>query len=130
MGLEVAVNKLIMNRLIIAGSRSFDDYKRLKIETLDFILEEIQTNDFEIVCGMAQGADLLGKKFAGEYAYNVVEMPAKWDIFGRKAGPIRNEEMAKISSHCIIFWDKVSNGTANMIANCKKYNLIYKIIEY
>ena len=136
-----------MTNLIIAGTRTFQDYELLKREVKKFILENNITRPLSIVSGKATGADSLGERFAREYNFPIIEMPANWNNikgvspvyikynkFGKpynsKAGIDRNEEMAKIATHCIIFHDGQSKGSLNMKENCEKYKLIYKIITY
>lgn len=119
-----------MTKLIIAGTRTFQDYELLKHEVKKFILENNILRPLSIVSGKATGADSLGEQFAREYNFPIIEMPANWNEYGKRAGPIRNEEMAKISQYCIIFHDGQSKGSLNMKDNCIKYKLIYKIITY
>jgi hypothetical protein len=38
--------------------------------------------------------------------------------------------MAKSANACIVFWDGVSKGTANMIELAKKYNLKMQVINF
>lgn len=119
-----------MTNIIIAGTRTFNEYPLLDVAVKNFIVENKIKRPVSIVCGMAQGADLLGKKFAENYNIPVIEMPADWETFGKSAGYIRNKEMAKISRYCICFWDKKSKGTKHMIDLAKEYNLILKVVEY
>lgn len=86
--------------------------------------------DVQVVCGCARGADTLGKQFAEELGLKVLEYPADWDKYGKRAGYIRNEEMAKISNALIAFWDGESRGTKHMIDLAKKYKLDIRIINY
>lgn len=121
-------------KLIIAGGRDFNDFSLLENQVKKFIIESIDnTNpipEIQVISGKAKGADTLGERFAKEWNFPVIEMSADWDKNGKAAGPIRNEEMAKIATHCIVFWDGKSSGSKNMIENAKKYNLVYKIIYY
>ena len=56
-------------KVIIAGSRTFTDYKKL-CEICDYILQD-QT-DIEIVSGAYfKGADLLGEKYAAEKGFRL-----------------------------------------------------------
>jgi hypothetical protein len=114
-------------RVIIAGSRSFNDYETLK-DQCNTILS--QTEDIMIVSGTANGADKLGERFALEKGYPVKRFPADWTQHGKSAGYIRNEEMAKYSDMLIAFWDGESKGTQHMINLAKKYNLQIHIIIY
>jgi hypothetical protein len=101
-----------MKSVIIAGSRTFDDYDKLK-EICDLII--ILTDTEEIVSGGAKGADALGEKYAKETGYPVKRFLADWDQYGKGAGHIRNAQMAMFGDALIAFWDGKSKGTANMI---------------
>ena len=69
----------------------------------------------EVVCGMAKGADLLGKRWAESKRIPVKEFPADWNRYGRSAGPIRNAQMRDYADALIVFiWDG-SRGSANML---------------
>lgn len=114
-------------KLIIAGSRAFNDYELLKRETILFIRSET-TNPPTIISGTANGADKLGERFATQFNLDVLRFVPDWDKFGKRAGYLRNEEMAKNATHCIVFWDGISKGTAHMIDIARKYNLTLKII--
>lgn len=119
-------------KLIIAGSRGFNDYKLLKEECSNFIWRHSTEDEaVEIVCGMAKGADLLGKRFAEERKYNVIRMPAEWDKYGKKAGVLRNADMARIATHCICFRidGAMSKGTTHMITLAKEYGLVLRAVD-
>jgi len=112
-------------KVIIAGSRGFSDYELLKAE-LNILIHHKKVE--EVVSGTANGADKLGEKWAKEYSFNVKQFPADWNKFGKRAGYIRNEEMAKYATHCVVFWDGKSKGSKHMIDLAKKYNLITEVI--
>jgi hypothetical protein len=113
-------------KVIVAGSRTFNDYNLLKTK-LDHLLKN-QTN-IEIVSGTAKGADRLGEKYAQEKGYKLTQFPADWQL-GNHAGFLRNLEMAKYATHAVIFWDYQSMGTAHMINLCQKHKLNYRIIKF
>jgi hypothetical protein len=127
---KVELTQKFKIRLLIAGSRNFNDYGRLETECKDFIrtFAPIQPTDICIISGTANGADKLGEKFANEFGFHVERFPANWDLYGKAAGHIRNEQMAFVANHAIIFWDGQSKGTANMIGLCEKYNINLKVI--
>jgi hypothetical protein len=114
-------------KLIIAGTRTFTNYELLEQEAIDFIGDE---TDVEIVSGMAQGADKLGEQFAEEFGYRITRFPAKWAVYGRSAGPIRNEEMAQYATHCLCFWDGKSTGTRGMMKLASQYGLRLRTVLY
>jgi hypothetical protein len=114
-------------RVIVAGSRGFNDYHKLK-KKLDSILKN--QKDITIISGTASGADRLGERYAGENHHKLEEYPAMWDIFGKSAGYKRNEEMANVADACVVFWDGKSRGTKHMIDIAKKNQLKLRIIMF
>lgn len=127
-------------RIIIAGSREFNDYNKLKQETLR-IINELNFKDYntkrenvEIVSGTARGADQLGERFAKEFNLGLARFPADWSI-GRQAGYLRNAEMGKYAKQdkeigvLIAFWNG-SKGTKHMIDLATKDGLKVYIVEF
>lgn len=115
-------------RVIVAGGRDFTDYKLAK-EKIDYYLEDLKGN-YEIVCGMARGSDMLGFKYAMDNNKKIHSFPANWDKFGKRAGYIRNEEMAKFSDVLIAFWNGRSKGTGHMIELARQYKLGIVVVPY
>ena len=115
-------------KTIIAGSRTFTDYKKL-CEVCDHILQD-QT-DIEIVSGAYyKGADKLGEQYAQERGYKITQFPADWKRFGKAAGPKRNEQMANYANALITFWDGKSKGTKHMLEVATKFGLNTIIVNY
>jgi len=105
-------------KVIIAGSRSIEDY--------NLLLEAISKSEFwisEVVCGGARGADLLGERYAKENHIKLEMFLANWDAYGKRAGYLRNEQMAKYADCLIALWDGKSRGTKHMIDLAKKDGL-------
>ena len=114
-------------RVIIAGSRNFNDYGILK-KKLNAILKN--QKEVTIISGTANGADKLGERYANDNHLKLEQYPAMWDLFGKKAGYMRNEEMVKVADAAIVFWDGKSKGSKHMIDISKKYNLKLRIIMF
>lgn len=113
-------------KLIIAGSRDFNDYSLLKTSIQNnFQRQEVE----EIVSGTARGADTLGEQFAAEYNIPVKRFPANWDLYGKSAGYKRNYEMAVYGDALIAFWDGQSRGTKSMIDIATKLGLRVIVIN-
>ena len=120
-------NGQMIFRVIIAGGRDFDDYELLKKKCDQLFSERWPT---AIVCGEARGADSLGKRYANERDIPAMSFPADWDLYGKRAGYIRNKEMADNADALIAFWDGESRGTANMIQLARQANLPCRIVYY
>ena len=117
-----------MIKVIIAGSRTFSDYKLLAT-TCDHMLQNQE--DVEIVSGKEpKGADKLGELYAEEHGYNVEEFIPFWAQFGDAAGPIRNKAMAEYADALICFWDGQSKGSLNMIQVARNAGIMVKVCEY
>ena len=122
-------------KILIVGSRAFNDYNLLK-NTIDNILAEKNCKEnIEIVNGGAKGADSLAEQYAKEKGYALRIFPADWNQYGKSAGYKRNIEMHDYISRfddrcCVAFWDGESKGTQHSFELAKIYanNLI--IIEY
>lgn len=120
-----------MFRVIIAGTRDFNDYDLLK-SYCDYMLSQKAKSGEEIVIlsGGASGADALGEQYAKERGYNLLHFPAQWEKYGRQAGPMRNREMANNADALIAYWDGKSRGTKNMIEEAKKRGLMVAVKNY
>ncbi len=102
-------------KLIIAGSRNFRNYKLLKTK-LDKLLADVRpTHRILILSGTARGADTLGEKYALQNDLTIQKFPAKWDEHGKKAGYLRNLQMAEDADALVAFWNGKSPGTKHMI---------------
>lgn len=116
------------NRIIVAGSR----YEDNQYEEVCALIENALKNNFskdgkidlsEIISGTARGADKCGELVAQKYKLVVKRMPADWDKYGKKAGFLRNREMAKAGNALIAIWDGKSKGTKHMIDLALEENL-------
>lgn len=124
-------------RIVIAGSRDFNDYELLKREVLNIVKYDNRPKDYvKVISGGARGADTLGERFAKEFGLEVKRFIPDWESIGRRAGYIRNAEMAKYSVEdgsdgmLIAFWDGKSKGTKHMIDLANKYELEVHIVNY
>lgn len=97
-------------KTIIAGSRTITNYAKLlqAIDELPWVITLV-------ISGGAKGVDRLGETYAKENDLPLEIYPANWDKFGRKAGPIRNSEMADNAEALLALWDGESRGTKHMI---------------
>jgi hypothetical protein len=120
--------------LIIAGTRTFDDYESLKTEVNKFIKTDLHIPNPQgsmfIISGYANGPDKMGIRYAQELNIEYRIMKADWNKYGKSAGYVRNREMAKIAKACIVFWDTKSKGTENMIKLAFEYKLNLTIVTY
>jgi hypothetical protein len=105
-------------RVIIAGSRTFDNY-----DIIDISIKMSKFIITEIISGGADGIDSLAERYAKENNIPLKVYPADWQKHGKKAGPIRNGIMANNADALIAIWDGKSRGTKNMIETALKKKL-------
>ena len=124
-------------RVIIAGSRDFNDYELLKKSAIEIITKKTMLPDLtRIVSGGARGADTLGERFANEMGLEISRFIPDWDGLGKRAGYVRNAEMAKFAVEddndgmLIAFLDGQSRGTKHMIDLAKRYGLEVHVVNY
>ena len=113
--------------LIVAGSRTFDDLNKL-CAALDFYTQDLEV--VEVVSGCARGADTLGEQWAYLRGVPVKKFPADWDRHGRRAGFVRNAEMAGYGSHLVLFWDGKSRGSQHMLNLARRYGLKIRVVHF
>jgi hypothetical protein len=108
-------------RVVIAGGRDFNNMELFN-GAIQLAFEDCAINEIELVCGMARGADTVGRNWALQNNLRIHEFPADWDKYGKRAGFLRNEEMAKFAHVGILFWDGKSKGTGHMLDLMRKHN--------
>lgn len=124
------------HRFIVAGGRDFTD-EALLFNTLDRQTEKLISKSKPpiIVCGLANGADLIGREYAKSRGLDWVEFPAPWDSFKRRfksnkaAGYVRNSAMGQYGSVLSAFWNG-SRGTRHMIELSKEFKLTVRVTQY
>lgn len=116
-----------MFKVIIAGTRSFDDYELLRTK-MDHLLS--RRSEIEIVSGTARGADQLGERYAAERGYALKQFPADWNTYGKSAGYRRNAEMAEYADAAVVFWDGRSKGSKHMIDLAREKGLAVRVVMY
>lgn len=115
-------------RVIVCGSRDFDDYPKL-CRWLDHLLSRVtKTHRVIVVHGACRGADSLAESYARSRGLLVESYPADWDRYGRSAGPKRNAKMVGIANAVVAFWDGKSSGTRDTIDKAKQKNIPLRIV--
>lgn len=114
-------------KIIIAGTRTADNYR--DVHEGIRCLTKGETPEL-ILTGGATGADELGRKYAEINNLPHLKIKAKWESYGRSAGPIRNAELVKQATHLLALWDGKSKGTKSIIEQAKKAGLKILVICY
>jgi len=108
-------------KLIIAGSR--DIHEARNIIDVMILGDDILQLPEEVVNGGCWGVDMAGLVWAKGYDISMKTFPPDWNRYGKAAGPIRNEEMAKHADALLAIWDGESRGTFDMIKRADNHGL-------
>lgn len=99
-------------RVIVCGGRNYNDVREVDA-ALDPLLARHGKDGLTIVTGGASGADSLAYMWACEHGVRFERFPADWRQ-GKKAGPIRNQQMLDAGADLVVAFPGGS-GTADMV---------------
>jgi len=109
-------------RVLVCGGREFDDYTGFAnylYRNFHPAADEMYLTPI-IIHGDAKGADFLARIWAKANSFSQEKYPANWKTHGKKAGPIRNQEMLDRGKPDVVVAFPGDTGTADMISKAKK----------
>ena len=117
-------------KVIVAGSRNITS-KDMIIHKLDILLsQKIKEGEkIQIISGAARGVDRIGEEYAAARGFLCKRFSADWDTHGKRAGYLRNCQMADNADALVAFWDGESPGTRHMIQTAKNSGLVVRVIH-
>lgn len=108
-------------KVLVCGSRNWEDRQRIK-DILDIYHERFLFT--ALIEGEALGVDGMARDWAIDRHIPTFRFPAHWGLFGKSAGPIRNQQMLDVGQpdFVIAFHENIetSKGTADMVRRAKK----------
>lgn len=115
-----------MMTVLVCGDRHWSDIALIRhaLSTLP--------DDTIIIQGGARGADEMAAIIAVEFGFELRTFAARWELYGRAAGPIRNQRMLDEGKpHLVMAFHhdlSKSKGTADMVRRAKKAGI--EVIVY
>lgn len=103
-------------RVLVCGGRGFAD-SGLVFATLD-ALAKTEVIDC-IIEGDARGADRIAGAWAKRRRIDLRLFPADWNKYGKRAGPIRNQEMLDKGEPDLVIAFPGGVGTADMVRRAR-----------
>ena len=102
-------------RILVTGSREFDDYSTMCIEIGGVMARRMATAErpypkIIVVHGGARGADTLAQRAAEAFGMQTERHPADWETYGKRAGFIRNAEMVALGADLVLAFYKQGAG--------------------
>ena len=133
-----------MVNIAIVGSREFNDYDDLKEQLCEFIFDikyeggndgdwtPVYYNRYDnvkVISGGARGADTLAEKFADEFNFEKIIFKPDWDLYGRRAGFVRNVKIVDACDVLFAFQINKSKGTQHSIDLAREKNKEVYVFE-
>ena len=111
-------------RVLVCGSRTYLNGDRIRER-----LAQLPTGS-TIIAGAARGADTIAANAGRSLGYDVIEVPADWDRYGKSAGLRRNVQMLEMSPDLVIaFWDGDSRGTAHTMREARSRGITVEVVQ-
>lgn len=115
-----------MRVVLVCGDREWTDITPISRELL-------RVRPDLIVHGGARGVDTLAGTAARIMEVPVVVYPAQWELFGKRAGPLRNQKMLDEAMPTLVlaFHKNInaSKGTKDMVRRAEKAGIPFQIWE-
>ena len=103
-------------KVLVCGSRDWTDAAPVAER-----LAELAGNDCEIIHGAARGVDQLAAGLAPFYGFTVRAFPADWELYGKRAGILRNLAMLDAEPDLVLaFQRNGSRGTQHTIDEARR----------
>lgn len=114
--------------ILVCGSRDWNDANKIYE-----VLKTIDNNYYAIVQGGCKGADSIAAQLATSMQFEVRTYPAEWKMYGKYAGPKRNQQMidSEPIAYAYVFHEDItsSKGSKDMVKRLEKHNIPYTIIN-
>lgn len=114
-------------KLIIAGTRWLTDIVKVE-STIEQVLGVTGWTPSEVVSGLADGPDTIGRSWAIRNGIATKDFEPNWKRYPKIAGFMRNEDMGNYADALIAVWNGKSSGTKNMIDIMRKLNKPYRVV--
>ena len=121
-------------KILVCGGRGFNDWLSVHKILHPYLNGSKVVNDgdhtsytLEIISGMAKGADQIAAKYAKQYGLKLHKYHADWGKYGKKAGPIRNQQMLDEGKPDLVIAFPGKAGTRDIIMRSKRNKI--KVLE-
>ena len=105
------------SRILVCGDRNWTDFEMVS-DVIAGMSPQL------VIEGGAKGADTCAREAAQMHKIPYLEFRAKWEEYGKGAGPIRNQQMITEGKPDLViaFHDEIdkSKGTKDMIKRARK----------
>lgn len=104
-------------RVLVCGGRDFNDWT-----FLDRVLIAVHAKRpiTTVIEGGARGADSMGRAWAERRGIAVSTFPADWELYGKRAGSVRNLKMLREGRPDLVVAFPGGRGTSHMVRSARE----------
>ena len=120
-----------MKFVLISGSREFIDMDQAFDELdkiIDFIKLDSGSEEVTIVTSGSRGAEYVGKQYATQRDYELLELKPEWDIHGKSAGFLNHKRLIKKATDFIVLRTGPCKITDNLIGLARSKDINVYIV--
>ncbi len=120
-------------RVIIAGSKSFYNYKMFKEKCDHYLSEIMKEYAIIIITGTSANTKILIQRYAESRSLLIESSDANWDRYGQNAAYVSNEEMLENADAVIAFSginDHEATVTNSLIKSAKSKGIRVRVVKY
>jgi hypothetical protein len=107
--------------VLVCGGRDYTDRDTV-FSLLDYLHAKRAIT--VIIHGAARGADTLAGEWAQERGIPEERYPADWALYGKRAGPVRNEQMLREGNPHMVVAFPGGSGTSHMVSIAKREGIL------
>lgn len=109
-------------RVLVCGGREYRDFARV-------VHEIVALHPSEIIHGGCRGTDSLAEKCAAKIGIPQEVYKAEWQLYGRSAGPKRNQRMIDEGKPDLVLAFPGGRGTADLVLRARNAGITVKEIK-
>lgn len=112
--------------VVVTGDRNWSDREAVRRE-----FSKLPPNTV-IIHGNCRGLDTIAGEVALEFGFSVDPHPANWDLYGKSAGPIRNQEMLDLKPKKVLAFHpclSTSKGTKDCVREAMRRDIPVEVFS-
>ena len=113
--------------VVVAGGSRYQEDQAFVFDAMDAI--HARTPIAKVANGGCRGTDKLVTSWAKSRGVEWEEHEAKWDEFGKSAGPIRNRHMLRVEKPDLVVAFPGGSGTKDLVRKAKEFEIQTILVE-
>lgn len=113
-------------RVLVCGGRRYENQGRVFQ-----VLDDLSWGSplMHVIQGGASGADMLARAWAASRGNTCDGYPADWAVYGRAAGPVRNQEMLEKGRPDLVVAFPGNRGTTDMVERARRRGVSVLLVD-